>query len=158
MAKLTITQSAKAAGIGRATLYRHIKEGKLSCEIDRKGQKIIDTAELIRVYGEIRDTEISHENLKRHETEQSETNETLDKTGVLQQKVEYLEEQVKELRKDKEDLQKDKEASRKREEGFLDVIKKQQALLLPPGDTEKAGKKTSKTGFFGRLFGGKKSG
>jgi predicted site-specific integrase-resolvase len=73
MAKLTITESAKAAGIGRATLYRHIKEGKISCEIDKKGQKVIDTAELIRVYGEIRDTETSHENSKRHETGQDDT-------------------------------------------------------------------------------------
>ena len=33
------------------TIYRHIESGKLSCVIDDNGRKVIDIAELVRVYG-----------------------------------------------------------------------------------------------------------
>lgn len=51
MAKLSITQAAKAAQISRQTMYRkYINTGKISVEVINE-QKYIDTAELIRVFG-----------------------------------------------------------------------------------------------------------
>ena len=46
------------------------------------------------------------------------------------------------------ELGKDKEVSREREKELLDILKKQQTLLLPSKNDAK------KRGFFGRLFGG----
>ncbi|MEL4363694.1 hypothetical protein [Shewanella algae] len=54
MAKLNLSQAAKAIGKSRVTLWRHINSGKLSAERDRDGNPLVDTSELIRVYGEIR--------------------------------------------------------------------------------------------------------
>lgn len=54
MAKLNLSQAAKAVGKNRVTLWRHINSGKLSAERDRDGNPLVDTSELIRVYGEIR--------------------------------------------------------------------------------------------------------
>ena len=48
--KLNKYQAAKAVGISRTTLDRHIKEGKLSAGKDGTGKIVIDLAELERVY------------------------------------------------------------------------------------------------------------
>jgi hypothetical protein len=51
MSKVSISQAAKMAGIGRSTLYnKYINTGKITVEsIDDK--KMIDVSELIRVFG-----------------------------------------------------------------------------------------------------------
>ena len=149
MAKLNLTQAAKAAGIARGTLYKHIDEGKISCQLDDKGKRVIDTSELMRVYGEIKQPETTRERTEERPIKHKETREETEVTQVLRERIEDLEKQI-------EDLRQDKEANRKRESELLDIVKQQQTLLLPPGDTEKDGKDTKKTGFFGRLFGGKK--
>jgi len=145
MAQLNLTQAAKAAGIARGTLYKHIEQGKISCEIDDTGKKVIDTSELIRVYGEIRNPEPSEERSIEHEV----TPEKTEIMQVLRERIEDLEQQV-------DDLRKDKEGSREREDKFLDIIKQQQTLLLPPGNAGKKETNTKKMGFFGRLFDGRK--
>ena len=38
----------------RTTIWRHINSGKLSIERDRDGLPLVDTSELIRVYGELK--------------------------------------------------------------------------------------------------------
>ncbi|WP_299011864.1 hypothetical protein [uncultured Shewanella sp.] len=53
MAKVNLSQASKLVGKNRTTIWRHIKAGKLSCEKDRGGNPVIDTSELLRVYGEI---------------------------------------------------------------------------------------------------------
>lgn len=54
MAKLNLSQAAKAVGKNRTTIWRHINSGKLSYERDRDGMPFVDTSELIRVYGELK--------------------------------------------------------------------------------------------------------
>ncbi len=146
MAKLNLTQAAKAAGIARGTLYKHIDEGKISCQLDDKGKRVIDTSELMRVYGQINQPETDDERSEESPIEHKETQEETDVVQVLRERIGGLEKQV-------EDLRQDKEASNKRESELLDILKQQQTLLLPPGDTEKDARKP---GFFGRLFAGKK--
>ena len=53
MAKLNLSQAAKATGKNRTTIWRHINSGKLSAGRDRDGLPFVDTSELIRVYGEL---------------------------------------------------------------------------------------------------------
>ncbi|MCP4936526.1 MAG: hypothetical protein GY927_20565 [bacterium] len=48
--KLNKTQAAKAAGVTRPTLDKHIKEGRLSTGKNGRGQVVIDVSELERVY------------------------------------------------------------------------------------------------------------
>ena len=52
MAKLTVVQAAKAGWASRQRIYRRIKSGKLSAETDADGRVVIDTAELVRVFGD----------------------------------------------------------------------------------------------------------
>lgn len=65
MAKVTVTEAARLAGIARQHLYRaYINTGKLSIDKDFNGRPVVDTSELLRVFGELK---VSHEDdEKRH--------------------------------------------------------------------------------------------
>ena len=55
MTILTISAAAHAAGIDRRTLQRAIKSGRLSATANAAGERGIDLAELIRVFGPLRE-------------------------------------------------------------------------------------------------------
>lgn len=55
MAKVSISEGARMAGISRSYIYRkYITPGLLSTEKDGAGNTVVDTAEIIRVFGQIR--------------------------------------------------------------------------------------------------------
>jgi|GEM_PF-1483404 len=55
MAKVSISEAARLAGISRQHLYkRYINSGALSVEKDGENPPVIDTSELIRVFGELK--------------------------------------------------------------------------------------------------------
>ena len=57
MAKVNVTAAAKLAGIGRQQLYRgYITTGKISVDRDSQNRPVIDTAEILRVFGELKAT------------------------------------------------------------------------------------------------------
>lgn len=43
---------AKLYGLHRSSLYQAVDDGRVSVDVDGKGQKVIDLSEMIRVYGE----------------------------------------------------------------------------------------------------------
>ena len=51
MSIVTVNEAANLVGKSIKTIYRHIESGKLSCVIDDNGRKVVDMAELVRVYG-----------------------------------------------------------------------------------------------------------
>lgn len=53
MAEVNISEAARLAQKGRSTIQRYIKDGKLSCGKDAQGNPVIDTAELVRVFGKL---------------------------------------------------------------------------------------------------------
>lgn len=106
MAKLNITQAAKTADVHRSTLQRHIKQGKVSYELDDKGDKCIDVAELQRVYGALKSsttpkTDAVHDAELQHAASHT--------TEILQQQLQNLELQIEELKKDKDEYRREKE-------------------------------------------------
>ncbi len=54
MAQLRIAAAARAVGKDRGTLNRYIKSGKLSTTKDATGCTVIETSELLRVFGELK--------------------------------------------------------------------------------------------------------
>jgi len=50
--KYSKSAAARIIGKSRATISRHIKLGKLSCEVDGNNSEVLDGAELYRVYGD----------------------------------------------------------------------------------------------------------
>ena len=54
MARVSITKAAQLAGISRTALYKtYIHQGLISISQTAQGKKYIDTAELLRVFGEL---------------------------------------------------------------------------------------------------------
>ncbi len=51
MAKVTLQRAAELTGKARSTIHRAMKSGKLSFERDATGTRLIDVAELERVFG-----------------------------------------------------------------------------------------------------------
>ena len=101
MAKLNITQAAKRAGIGRNTLYDHMKKGKVSYEVGDSGKKLIDTSELERVYS----TEQNRRTVeKRSEERPIEHDRTLEIEQLLHQQIKALEHQVEDLHQERDKL------------------------------------------------------
>jgi len=133
MAKHNVSEAARLVGKARTTLHRHIKNGKLSTEQDADGNVIIDTAELVRVYG------------LSHGATGSATPPAVD---VLQQEMQVLQQENDRLRRELEDVKRD---SRERERAHLSIIHEmaQAQKQLTAG----AKKKASGGRLFGRFFG-----
>lgn len=54
MALLNITAASRAVGVNRSTVVRALKSGRLSATTSDAGERCIDTAELMRVYGPLK--------------------------------------------------------------------------------------------------------
>jgi len=54
MALLNLTAAAQAAGVNRSTVVRALKNGRLSATNNETGERCIDTAELMRVFGPLK--------------------------------------------------------------------------------------------------------
>ena len=51
MALLNLTAASRAVGVNRSTIARAVKNGRLSTATNQQGERCIDTAELMRVFG-----------------------------------------------------------------------------------------------------------
>lgn len=54
MALLNLTAASRAAGVNRSTIVRALKSGRLSATTSDVGERCIDTAELMRVFGALK--------------------------------------------------------------------------------------------------------
>mgnify|MGYP000212236103 FL=1 len=52
MPELTVGRMAKLYGLHRSTLYEAISRGRITAGLNGHGQRVLDLAEMIRVYGE----------------------------------------------------------------------------------------------------------
>ena len=121
MAYVTIEEAARLTGKSTQSLYRHVKQGKVSKHHDG-----FDTAELMRVYGALRnlsDTTVNFETF---------SNESGLELSMLKRENELLRSNIEELRTDKHKLQE-----------TIDYFQRQ--LSAPVQTTEKS--------FFSKLFG-----
>ena len=116
MTILNVTEAAKAVGVGKATVYRRLKEGTLTVSKLSDGSKGVDTSELIRVFGELKPQ--SDESLMEFSLGHSEIIE------LLRRQIDSLESQL--------------QASLERETRLLDLL--EQRLLEAPRGKHKKGK------------------
>jgi len=140
MTKLNLTQAAQAAGIARGTLYRHIKDGKVTCEENDNGERVIDTSELLRVYKKLNSNGTSQGDVQNPEIEQRETPRDVQIEQVLREQISLLDKQNADLRRDKEKAEEREEKKQVEVDRLTGIIEKQQTLLLPA---------PKKRGFFG---------
>ena len=54
MSKITLSEAVEIIPVSESTLRRHMRTGKVSSEKDHNGRNLFDTAELQRVYGDLK--------------------------------------------------------------------------------------------------------
>ena len=54
MPLLNLTAASRAAGVGRSTIVRALKSGRLSATTNEQDERVIDTSELARVFGPLK--------------------------------------------------------------------------------------------------------
>jgi predicted transcriptional regulator len=112
MAIVTVIEAARLTGKSTQTLYRHIKAGKLSRRTDNK----LDTAELLRVYGEFKATETP----LHHQIDTPMLSHETSKEAWLMAQIESLQADIRELRAE----------SLEREKRLMALIEHRQAGLF----------------------------
>jgi hypothetical protein len=135
MPKINISQAAKMTGKTRTTIYKKIKSGELSAESGSDGNRLIDTAELLRVFGD----------LVTPDTVSMDVNDIHQETPQVRP---LLERQISLLEAENKRLHEQIEADRREKERLLGLLEKQ-TLLLTQGQQEPA----PKASFWRRVFG-----
>ena len=100
MAKVSVTEAAKLAGVGRQQLYRgYISTGKISVERDHQGRPMIDTAEIIRVFGVLQATPDATQNVQEATVDKRPLNSGLQAyLETREEIIETLKEQLSEAK------------------------------------------------------------
>ncbi|MYB01980.1 MAG: hypothetical protein F4118_12370 [Acidimicrobiaceae bacterium] len=107
MSNLSVTEALKLVDISKTTLYADISKGVLSCDVDAKGRKRIDPAELQRVYGKLKSEQNGTPNLNG--TEQNQTHAIVPQNDpeivlLLKSHIERLETEVSVAREREQNL------------------------------------------------------
>ena len=159
MSKISIAEALKLISVSKTTLYRDLKENKLSSTTDAKGKKVIDTSELERFYGQLKPPSLNgagnNGNSQSDPTEQNGTHgnqesDTSEHNGTrygYPAVIAVLEDQVAVL---KSQLESEREEKVK----LLDMLaieqEKTKLLMLPQGDAAPLKKKRSWLRYFRR--------
>jgi predicted DNA-binding protein YlxM (UPF0122 family) len=131
---LNLSDSAKAVGLSRKTLYTHIKEGKIS--VTRyEGKRCIAVSELLRVYGNIDISAIQKVNTrlqseKTASLRKKDTEVILSRLQEIQEDNNILRKEMQLLRETTQQLLTDQEQRRKEAENAVATRKENEALLL----------------------------
>ena len=107
MSLLTIVEASKQFNIGRTAIYKSIKKGELTAQINHDGIKVVDAQDMIRIFRPSSKKAVSDpvsENSTQAVSRNSENNDDL---------IRELREQVKELRQDKDFLKQEISSIRK---------------------------------------------
>lgn len=97
--KISVSNAAKMVGVSRATFYRHIDEKSITTEQDNRGNKVIDVAELIRIYGDSLKTLEDIEAAKKLKKDKSETTQDSKNLSI---ESELLKDKLKNLESERE--------------------------------------------------------
>lgn len=152
MTKLNMSEAARAAGITRATLYRHIEKGKVSKEEDADGNPVIDLSELLRVYPNLntdykRDVDSEAVSKPVRDTEHDTGG-----TSLLQLQLEQVQRE-RDTEKERREQAEARERETKEEmQRLIGIIETQTRQLAAPKQ-EPTSQEPQKRGFWARLSG-----
>ena len=107
MSLLTIVEASKQFNVGRTAIYKAIKNGEMTAQINHDGVKVVDAQDMIRIFRPSSKKAVSDpvsENSTQAVSRNSENNDDL---------IRELREQVKELRQDKDFLKQEISSIRK---------------------------------------------
>lgn len=143
MPQLTVRQAAERVGISRQTMFRYIKEGRVSATLSHSGEKQIEISELLRAFGALQPETVTPATPSDSETPA---------TVTYQIELERLKAQL-ELKNAELELAKERIAELKSREHtaaeekhrLLTLIEQQTRLLTAPVPKKKASVTTNET-------------
>ena len=153
MAIISISKAAELTGKNRITLYRAMKSGKLSYSVGPHQQKLIDTAELLRVFPDVTLHDVTAETQKSQEISKNPINSTCsdvtsDSFTLLQTAFSMLQEQLKDAAERERRLEARIQALERRNEAL-------EQRCLPLGqDVEERQADAPHKSWWRRIFGG----
>lgn len=123
MAKVSISEAARLSGISRQHLYRkYIAQGLLSIEETPTRQKVIDTSELLRVFGTLKSGD-SSDNVTDYKSTQVVTPKSDSNLNALTIEVTLLREQLAATREQVNSLKDDKEWLKGQVDSLTETLK-----------------------------------
>lgn len=156
MPKVNISEAARLTGKARVTIHRHIGSGKLTKEFDGTGNPVVDVAELERVYGPLKQPDLSQDVTQLQP-------ETPSNDNLLQRELEILREERererRQLSQQIEDLRHDRDDARAERDRLLKVIEEQAGSFRVLTDQRQKPEPAPeqepqrRAGLFARLFG-----
>ncbi len=97
MACHTISEAASLAGVNRRTIYRYIKSGRLSPVVTHDNKTVIETSELLRVFGSLSQPETEKCPTGSQERPPEYVSKLLDEMSQMRSEIERLTGKVDEL-------------------------------------------------------------
>lgn len=121
--KITIAEAAKLTGKSVPTLHRHTNNGKFSYSKNEKGEKVVDIAELERVYGTLKQAE-------------GDNQENADLLAISELDYQNLQQQNDTLKKENDNLTSQLRDAGEREKKLFDLAdrlsKQNENLMIAP--------------------------
>jgi len=140
--KFTVRKAAELAGISRQTLFRQIREGKISATQDRSGAMQVDLSELIRVFGELQPESATAGSMRQSSKTAPDTGGTgfyhaellrlQAELSVKAAQLELAQERITELKERELELKERERQQLAEKHRFLEVIERQTLLLAAP--------------------------
>ena len=161
MPKLTVTEAEKLVPVGKSTIYTDMDTGKLAFDLNARGKKVIDPAELDRVYGLLKHPKINGDptgsangTSRTHSEISGNTDAGTGDVRFLQSEVERLKAELEAAGKREAKRLEREERLEARAEKLLDMLaveqEKTKMLMLPQGKPERVKKKGRWFGYFRR--------
>lgn len=141
MAKHNIKEAAHLAGVNRTTLYTYMKEGRISWETLPNGNRVIDTAELSRVFGTLQSLDTNGMSKSQHD-QHMKTVDSAREVSLLREQIEALRQHVQAAEADKTDLRQRLDQAERRAERAEEERRQMTGLLedlrpKPPASKER---------------------
>lgn len=122
--------------MSRQTLYRYVKDGRISATVGHDGQKQVDTAELLRVFGTL-ETAATPETAPGDSVRQPETGPATAATPAETAENARLEAELAAARTLLDATRTELAAAKERESKLLDIVQSQTRLLeYRPGEKQ----------------------
>lgn len=97
MACHSISEAASMVGVNRRTIYRYIKSGKLSATVTHDNKTVIDTSELLRVFGSLSQPEESESPTRSQEKQPDYVTSILVEMSQMRAEIERLTGKIEDL-------------------------------------------------------------
>lgn len=133
--QLTVSEAAQRVGVSRQTLFKAIKQGKLSATLSHDGVKQVNVAELLRVYGrllspdEVAQNQVHKKRLSTSEVATANLQLELERAKFVIAQREF---ELEQLRSRMEEMRERERATNEEKLRLFGIVERQTLLLSAP--------------------------